>query len=205
MQKLLNVKPLSQLSPIPIIMGCEGVCASMILRHNHINISPLKLMRHWPKHDNNPYKGYVGHHFSIKLGRHQTIFPSAIVPYLKNYDADIIDSTGKSLTELTKVIDQGQPVVIYHTVLGQKPVSRVFKFDNIPTKLVSNIHTTVLVGYDETYYYYIDPLWLNVFPKIYLPAIIPTRRQILKIKKDKMETSYNAPGKMSFYLKTTNY
>lgn len=201
MLKILNVKPLSQLFPIPIIMGCEGVCATMILRHNHTDISPLKLMQHWPKHDNNPHKGYVGHHFSIKLGHHQTIFPSAIVPYLKNYDANIIDSTGKSLAELTTVLDQGQPVVIYHTVLGQKPVSRIFNFDNIPTELVSNIHTTVLVGYDEHYYYYIDPLWLSFIPKVYLPALIPSRRQILKIRKDKMEMSYNAPGKMSFYIR----
>lgn len=200
MIKMLNVKPLSQLFPIPTIMGCEGVCATMILRHNYTDITPLKLMRHWPKHDNNPNKGYVGHHFSIKLGHHQTIFPNAIVPYLNNYNANIVDGTGKSLTELTKIIDDGQPVVIYHTVLGQKPVSQTFTFDNAPTKLVSNIHTTVLIGYDEDYYYYIDPLWLSFIRKIYLPAIIPSRRQILRLRKDKMETSYNAPGKMNFYI-----
>lgn len=31
MTKILNVTPISQLFPIPMIMGCEGVCAAMII------------------------------------------------------------------------------------------------------------------------------------------------------------------------------
>ena len=37
-------------------------------------------------------------------------------------------------------------MIIYHTSLGSKPLRRVFHFDNQPTKLVSNIHVTLLIG-----------------------------------------------------------
>ncbi|MGO2109870.1 MAG: C39 family peptidase, partial [Staphylococcus equorum] len=33
-RKILSVKPISQLFPIPMIMGCEGVSAAMILQFN---------------------------------------------------------------------------------------------------------------------------------------------------------------------------
>lgn len=73
------------------------------------------------KHPNNPYKGYVGHPLLVKLGYHQTIFPAAFVPFLKQYDNRVKDGSGSSLKQLERVIDQGQPVIIYHTSLGARP------------------------------------------------------------------------------------
>ncbi|MDK9866853.1 MULTISPECIES: C39 family peptidase [Staphylococcus] len=199
-RKILSVKPISQLFPIPMIMGCEGVSAAMILQFNAHAIPATQIMKHWPRHANNPHKGYVGNYLWVKSGHHQTIFPTALVPYLKQYDARINNSTGQSLNVLCSMIDQGQPVVIYHTVLGQRPTKRTFKLDNHPTQLVSNIHVTVLIGYDEHHYYYIDPLWSHLGKIILVPAIIPNKFQIIKIKKAKLEQSYNAPGRMSFYI-----
>ena len=129
-KKLLSVTPKSQLFPIPMIMGCEGVSAAMLLQYNHHNIKATDIMKHWPTHPNNPYKGYVGHHLLVKFGHHQTIFPSAYVPYLQTFDSRIVDGTGTNLEELETVIDQGQPVLMYHTSLGQKPSRKTFKFDN---------------------------------------------------------------------------
>ncbi|MDG0844081.1 C39 family peptidase [Staphylococcus equorum] len=199
-RKILSVKPISQLFPIPMIMGCEGVSAAMILQFNDRTITATQIMKHWPRHANNPYKGYVGNHLWIKWGHHQTIFPTALVPHLKQYDAHFSDSTGQSLNDLCGIIDRDQPVAIYHTVLGQRPAKRTFKLDNRPTQLVSNIHVTVLIGYDEYHYYYIDPLWSHLSKAILIPAIIPNKFQIIKIKKSKLEQSYNAPGRMSFYI-----
>lgn len=85
-------------------------------------------------------------------------------------------------------------------MLGQRPEKRTFKLDNHPTQLVSNIHVTVLIGYDEHHYYYIDLLWSDLGKIILVPAIIPNQFQIIKIKKAKLEHSYNAPGRMSFYI-----
>ena len=73
-------------------------------------------------------------------------------------------------------------MIIYHTSLGSKPLRRVFHFDNQPTKLVSNIHVTLLIGYDDDYYYYIDPLWSRLSKFVIFPSIIPNSKQIIKIK-----------------------
>lgn len=183
-----------------MIMGCEGVSTAMMLQFNQHKIPATQIMRYWPKHKNNPYKGYVGHHLWIKLRHHQTIFPSALVPHLKQYDKKIIDSTGQSLTELCTVLDNGQPVVIYHTVLGQRPLRRTYKLDNQPTKLVSNIHVTLLIGYDGDHYYYIDPLWSHIGNLIVFPALMPNKYQVIKIKKSKLAQSYDAPGRLSFHI-----
>ena len=63
---ILPVKPISQLFPIPMVMGCEGVSAAMLLQFNHHSIKATEIMSKWPKHPNNPYKGYVGHPLLVK-------------------------------------------------------------------------------------------------------------------------------------------
>ena len=52
----------------------------MLLQFNHHSIKATEIMSKWPKHPNNPYKGYVGHPLLVKLGYHQTILPAAFVP-----------------------------------------------------------------------------------------------------------------------------
>ena len=56
----------------------------MLLQFNHHSIKATEIMSKWPKHPNNPYKGYVGHPLLVKLGYHQTIFPAAFVPFSSN-------------------------------------------------------------------------------------------------------------------------
>lgn len=201
---ILPVKPISQLFPIPMVMGCEGVSASMMFQFNQQPIKATDIMKNWPTHPNNPYKGYVGNHLLVKFGYHQTIFPEAFVPFLQKYNSNVINGTGTSLAELEKIIDQQQPVVMYHTSLGAKPMRRSFKFDGYKIRLVSNIHVTLLIGYDKENYYYIDPLWSHISKGIVFPAIIPNSKQIIKIKKSKMERSFNAPGRMCLYIKPNN-
>lgn len=197
---ILPVKPVSQLFPIPMVMGCEGVAAAMLLQYNQHRIKATEIMKHWPKHTSNTEKGYVGHHFLVHFGVHQTIFPDAYVPYLQQYDDKIVDGTGTDLKDLEKLIDRNQPVLVYHTVFGQNPISRTFKIEQIKRRFVSNIHVVLLIGYDDAHYYYVDPLWMHVSRRIAIPAFIPSRYQIMKISKAKMEKSYNAPGKKCIYI-----
>lgn len=197
---ILNVKPISQLFPLPLVMGCEGVSAAMLLQYNHHTTKATDIMKNWPTHKNNPYKGYVGHQLFIKFGHYQTIFPEAFVPHLQQFDARVSNGTGHALSELEQIIDQGQPVIIYHTSLGQKPLHKIYHFDQKPTPTVANIHVTLLIGYDDTHYYYIDPLWSHLGWKIVFPAILPNKFQIIKISKQKMATSYNAPGQKCIYI-----
>ena len=203
MKRMLPVKPISQLFPIPMVMGCEGVAAAILLQYNHCRIKATTIMKDWPKHRNNPRKGYVGHQLLVKFGFHQTIFPQAYVPHLKQFHDGFKDGTGKTLNELETIIDAGQPVLIYHTVLGQSPARRWFKMDGTKEQLTSNIHTTVLIGYDDQHYYYIDPLWSQWFHSVYVPAFIPNRFQVIRMPKARMQQSYDAPGRMCIYIQPT--
>ncbi len=81
-------------------------------------------------------------------------------------------------------------------MLGQRPLRRTYKLDNQPTKLVSNIHVTLLIGYDDDHYYYIDPLWSHIGKLIVFPALIPNKYQVIKLKT--LVQSYDAPGRLSF-------
>ena len=45
---ILPVKPISQLFPIPMVMGCEGVSAAMLLQFNHYSIKATHIMSQWP-------------------------------------------------------------------------------------------------------------------------------------------------------------
>ena len=47
-QTILPVKPMSQLFPIPMIMGCEGVSASMMLHYNEQPVKATDIMKNWP-------------------------------------------------------------------------------------------------------------------------------------------------------------
>ncbi|PTI28420.1 MULTISPECIES: C39 family peptidase [Mammaliicoccus] len=196
MRVLLNVKPKSQLFPIPMVMGCEGTSCSMLLNYYNKKVDATTIMRNWPTHSDNPQKGYVGNHFLIKFGYHQTIFPNVLALFLNKYDNDIVDGTGTELKDLEKIIESGHPVVIYHTTLGQSPVKKMFKIGNKKKEFVTNIHVTLLIGFDEHYYYYIDPLWKQFKGKMIFPALWPSNSQVIKIQKNKMQESYNKPGKM---------
>lgn len=200
MSIILPVKPISQLFPKPMIMGCEGVAAAMMLQYNHHEVSASQIMKNWPTHPDNPERGFAGPHLMINPKVHQTIFPSAFVPYLKTYDEHVVDGTGLSLKELETIIDHKQPVLIYHTHLGFKPFTRHFQTSDGEREWVSNIHITLLVGYDDQYYYFIDPLWMQ-FKHIPFLAVTSSNRQIMRMSKDKMDRSYEAPGRLNIYVK----
>ncbi|TDM03923.1 C39 family peptidase [Macrococcus carouselicus] len=195
--KLIPVEPQSQWYPKPMIMGCEGVAASMMLQNG---VSAAALMKHWPKHDSNPEKGYVGHPSKISWDSHQTIFPAAFVPYLKQFDQSVMDGTGASLPELEAVLDQDQPVIVYHTHLGFPALKRDFITSDGRRQWVSNIHITLLIGYDDDFYYYIDPLWMKIGPLL-LPALFPSRNQIMKMTKRRYSKSFDEPGRLCIYKK----
>ena len=178
-----------------MIMGCEGVSAAMLLQYNHHNIKATDIMKHWPTHPNNPYKGYVGHHLLVKFGHHQTIFPSAYVPYLQTFDSRIVDGTGTNLEELETVIDQGQPILMYHTSLGQ----------NLHVKRLNLITTRVSLCLTFTLHYLLDMtthitiiliLYGVTFKKNNCAALVPNRFQIIKIKKNSWSVALTPLVKM---------
>ncbi|MGT0197755.1 C39 family peptidase [Staphylococcus aureus] len=126
-RKILPVKPISQLFPIPMVMGCEGVSAAMMLQYNNQHIPATEIMRHWPSIRTIHIKVMLDITYSLSLAIIiKRYFQKHMYHFYKNTIRNIVDGTGKSLEDLKGIIDQGQPVLIYHTNLGSKPLLRVF-------------------------------------------------------------------------------
>ena len=86
----------------------------------------------------------------------------------KNYQA--VDTTGTDLQELAeKYLPQGTPVLVWATIYMRQSFPNVswylYKQYGYPTdkkfQWLANEHCMVLVGYDETYYYFNDPYESN--------------------------------------------
>ena len=77
----------------------------MLLQFNNYDIKATQIMSHW-LNIQPTLQGYVGHPLLVKFGHHQTIFPDAFAPFLKQYDSRIVDGTGTSLNQLEKFIDK---------------------------------------------------------------------------------------------------
>lgn len=195
---ILQVQPQSQLAPFPMIMGCEGTAASMLLDYNGIVVSPKTLMEKMPKDKSDPSKGYVGVSWLVSIGVHQTIFPEPLARFLSNYLPEMVDGTGLPIAKLEAVIDRGQPVIIYPVNRGRKPKYRTYKMGNSCMTVVSNIHAVLLVGYDKKYYYFIDPVKKQI-GNIYVPAFWPSQRQIFKVKKRRLKRSYDDAGRLALF------
>ena len=184
MGEILNVKPKSQLFPIPMVMGCEGTASSMLLNFYNKDINATTIMKSG-QHIQITRKGICRQSFSNQIWPSPNYFPNVLATFLSGYDSEIVDGTGTELEELEHIIDKGHPVVIYHTTLGSKPIRKIFKIGDKGKSYVTNIHVTLLIGYDEEYYYYIDPLWKQIFGYVYIPALWPSKSQIIKMKKIK--------------------
>lgn len=195
---LLNVKPKSQWYPHFYLLGCEAVAVSMGLKYKGVHLSPRKILKEIPKHKTNPHKGYVGPKRILMFDRHQTVFPNVLVDYLKPYYA-AKDSTGQTIQQLEDALMHNHPVVLYATYMGTKPSIRTFTVEGKETPFVSNIHISLLVGVDDTHYYIIDSMWAKI-GLLYIPALLPMKQQIIKIKKETLEKKYDNAGRMSVIL-----
>lgn len=191
---LLNIKPKSQWFPYFYLLGCEAVSISMGLRYKGVKLSVHKILDEIPKHKTNPYKGFVGPKRILMTDRHQTVFPNVVVDYLKPY-YQAEDGTGKSMRELEQALINNHSVMLYATHIKVEPLLRKFKVEGKLLEFVSNIHITLLVGVDDEYYYVIDPLWAK-FGFIHIPALIPLKQQVIKVKKAKLEKRYDNAGRM---------
>ncbi|AMP21468.1 hypothetical protein AZF37_09815 (plasmid) [endosymbiont 'TC1' of Trimyema compressum] len=132
---ILNVPIVSQLPELPT--GCEVAAITMVLNYNNININKVELAYEMPLDNNNPNYGYVGNPFT-KHG--WTINPPALMSFLKQYLNSSLDMTGFSLSAIEKQIIDNKPVVTW--------CSGFHGF---------TVHTIVITGFNESYFYYNDP------------------------------------------------
>ncbi len=165
-----GVPILSQLPDFPT--GCESVSACMLLQYNGYDITTdVFVDEYLDKSDDfyhrdgvcwgpDPYTYFIGNpRTDTSYGCMATVIENAITTALGKSDWGGITDCG-SLNELCKAyISRDIPVMVWTSMKMEAPrPGSVWKLpDGSDYQWLSNEHCMVLVGYDETCYYFNDP------------------------------------------------
>lgn len=161
--------------------GCELVSTSMLLAYYGIEMNAKQLVtdgyitnkkvylnKRKVAYGPDPNLYFIGDPFSDSgYGCYSGTIVSALKKILPDDEYSVVDLTGKSLATICKrYIDKGIPVLIWGGIGMKKPF-----FNSINSwiidegdrkgqdfKWLSNEHCLVLIGYDDDYYYFNDPL-----------------------------------------------
>lgn len=186
--------------------GCESVSAVMALRHVGIDISVEEFIDDWlPKGSapqdedgsgifvsSDPNVAFMGNPYSEDgWGCYAPVIKEAVDKLLATKDSvrETVDLTGKNLEELCgEYIASGTPVIVWATTFMQEPQygqsitaeETGRRFDWIVPE-----HCMLLVGMDETHYYFNDPL----------------AGKAVKYEKAAAERAYDGLGKQALAIK----
>lgn len=154
------------------INGCEAVSIKMLMDKFDLGKTKYEVAEEIPKDMEipeyndmgqieiwgNPNKGFVG---SIEGGQNigYSIYPQAVVSYLRNYFEAPVDLTGSNTEILERYIKSGSPVVVWVTVNFQEP-EEFFSWrteDGEEIQATFSMHAMTLTGFDSENYYLNDP------------------------------------------------
>lgn len=148
--------------------GCEVTSLAMMLGHAGIQVSKMELAQKIPKvpfrkneWKGNMHQGFVGDMYSLRrpgLG----VFVEPITQLADRYLPDrIIQLTGKEPKDLYQMIEYGRPVWVLTNVTYRPLPDSAFetwKTEQGKQKVTYFQHSVVLVGYDDQFVYFHDPL-----------------------------------------------
>lgn len=161
--KILDTEELLQNPELPT--GCESISLTILLKYFGFDLKKTTIAEDYLVYGNNLAICYVGDPFSEDGAG---VYPPGILraskKFLKAQNSELssIDTTGKDLSELCKIIDLGSPVLIWTTMYLEEPrfTGENTNFKNINYPWYVNEHCVVLYGYDreQNLVYINDPL-----------------------------------------------
>ena len=172
----IDVPYISQRGEYPT--GCELVSASMLLKFYGFEISAGELIeKDYIKHMEleyddkedkiycaDPNDSFIGNPCDESgYGCYSGALRNGLEKYLENEYFDAVNLSGISLNDLCiEYIDFGEPVLIWASInmipTKENEKSWIIKETGKEFKWLANEHCLVLVGYDDEYYYFNDPL-----------------------------------------------
>lgn len=165
--------------------GCETVSVVMQLQYYGYSITPAKFADKYlickslsfgsdgTIYGADPNSAFIGDpaELGLSFGAYAPVMAKAMNKYLVNAKKKAVVLQNKSLSYLcTKYISQGHPVAIWATSDNMTPSEKTLSWtidytdENAKYKKgskytwISHEHCLLLVGYDNTYYYFNDPL-----------------------------------------------
>ena len=167
---ILDVPTLCQLPKLPT--GCETVSATMVMNYYDIDITATEFAEKWLLCDYqfiksgdktfgpDPNEVFVGDPFeAYGYGCYAPAMEKAINKSELNCKAEVI--TKKSLDELcSEYVSKGEPVLVWVTLRMGEPKEGESWYidDDTPFTWTTGEHCMVLVGYNDKYYFFNDPM-----------------------------------------------
>lgn len=184
----LNINYISQ-NKNNILNGCEVATLLMALQYKGylLDKNIKNLADNIPK-SNDPNLGFTYDIYTLEpKDKPHWVAPSALSKFGKDYSnyENILDTTGYSLDELNKELENNNPVIIYTTSKFKQPKEII---DGAP----KNLHVQLLAGYNKITgeQYIIDP-WTDE----------KTNSYTWTLSKEKLENIYNQVGRKSVVVR----
>lgn len=197
-----NVPVISQFPEYPT--GCESVSAVIAMKYSKENISVKTFVNKYLSKSNNfyfsggtkygpdPSEYFIGNpKTKNSYGCMAPVIEKAINKYYKENGSNgkkVLNLTGSSMSDLCKkYIDNDIPCMVWVSIGMKKPYyTSVWTLENGGRYTwLANEHCSVLIGYDDKYYYFSDP---------YKGAVV-------KYEKNLCESRYNAFKKQALAIK----
>lgn len=178
----IDVPYISQRGEYPT--GCELVSASMLLKFYGFEVTAGELiekgyvkrtdLEYDDKEDkiycSDPENSFIGNpRDESGFGCYSEALRSGLEKYLENKYFDAVNLSGISLKDLCmEYIDFGEPVLIWASTdmipTTENEKAWIIKETGEEFHWINNEHCLVLVGYDDDYYYFNDPLKGSAVP-----------------------------------------
>lgn len=200
--KKISCNYISQVNSYPT--GCESVTTVMALRHVGIDISVNSFIDNYLAKAPNPYyqngvlvgyhpdKYFIGSPYnSYSFGCYSSVIYNALIKFVDQTEYSVEKHNGVSLQYLCEnYIDKDCPVILWATMSMRNAWVNV-SWRDLETgnnfNWIAPEHCLLLVGYDDNYYYFNDPLVSDGWQKAY--------------SRSSVEKAYNALGQQSVVVK----
>lgn len=152
--------------------GCESVSTVMVLNYWGINITADDFIDNYLdksslqeingiKYGESPNDSFIGNpREKSGFGCYAPCIVKACNKFITS-PYTVKNLTGTDFTELEKYIDNDIPVIVWITISLKEPIvstSWILKDSNHIFFFLGNEHCAVLIGYDDIYYYFNDPI-----------------------------------------------
>lgn len=152
--KVLGVQYISQ-EEAGAPMGCEAASALEALHYSgHVtNYNLSQFIKTMPIAKNgNPYDGFGGTPYKVTYGIYQSIFPSALTPWVNKF-ASAKNISGTNIDGIISEIKAGHPVISWITLNYQPAVWDKYSWG----WGVDNAHVVTVDGYNGNSLHIVDP------------------------------------------------
>ncbi|MBS4538652.1 C39 family peptidase [Clostridium sp. D2Q-11] len=171
MKKIINVPFISQMPELP--RGCEVTSLAMLLNYYEVDIDKLTLAKEIKrdktpyKKENgkvyfgNPYKGFVGDMYSFDNPGLGVYYPAILDLANKYSNNRAINITRKNFDIILKYLSNNTPIWIITNDTFKELSNEHWELwitPSGPLNITMREHSVVLIGYDDDYIYFNDPL-----------------------------------------------